>query len=154
MIVDAKSGCPVGIIDQQRYVRPKKKNRKNIKCSKKNKTKVPYEEKESSRWESSSCRMAELLGDMSHVITVCDREADVFEFLEYHRRENRRFVVRCSQNRVLSSGRMLWDEMEEMPVLGYRKIEIEQRGPWKPAFEKNVKVEWQERQFLRCVQGL
>lgn len=132
MMVNAKSGCPIGIIDQQRVVRPNRKDRRDTEKRKK----TSYQDKESYRWESSSCQMVELLGDARNVITICDREADLFEFLEYHRRENLRFIVRCSQNRVLASGKMLWDEMKEMPIVGYRQIEIAQRGPWKPAFEK------------------
>ncbi|KJW56291.1 transposase, partial [Escherichia coli] len=41
-------------------------------------------EKESYRWQQASERMAERLGEIQkQVITVCDREADIWHYLHY-----------------------------------------------------------------------
>lgn len=36
---------------------------------------------------------------MPQVISVCDREAGIYEYLQYKRTEKQRFVVRSMQNR-------------------------------------------------------
>lgn len=129
LMVDAKAGLPVGLIDLVHWTRPKNREKKRA-------NKKAYIEKESYRWEQASCRMVELIGDVSHIITVCDREADIYEFLQYHKKSGQRFIVRAAQNRRINDDELLWDKMESLPVVGYREIQIEQRGPWKPVFEK------------------
>lgn len=133
LMVEAESGFPLGLIDQARWTRPKDRASKN-----KNGTEVrrKYIEKESYRWETASRHMVEMMGDVSNVITVCDREGDVYEFLQYHQEHALRYIVRAAQNRRLAEGTSLWKAMEQMPILGYRVVQIEQRGPWKPACEK------------------
>jgi hypothetical protein len=62
------------------------------------------------------------------VITVCDREADIYEFLLDQQSRGSRYIVRCSLNRRTPGGGKLWDEMEKMPIFGSREITIGQRG--------------------------
>ncbi|MGM3169501.1 IS4 family transposase, partial [Dickeya chrysanthemi] len=74
-------GCAhmVGLIEQQRWSREsdgygKKHQRKQR----------PYEEKESYKWQKASEHMAQRLGEIqSRVISVCDREADIWHYLDY-----------------------------------------------------------------------
>ena len=54
-----------------------------------------YEEKESYKWQRASQAMATRLGpQMSKVISVCDREADIIEYLRYKTDTQQRFIVR------------------------------------------------------------
>ncbi len=131
LMVDGETGVPIGLINQMRWIREKER------AGKETRRQRNYEEKESYRWEVASRRMVALMGDASNVITLADREADIFEFLHYHQENRLRYVVRVSHERILASGETLWSHLEKMPMLGYRQIEIGQRGPWRPAFEKN-----------------
>lgn len=130
LMADGDTGEVIGLIDQVRWIRPKDRPDKSMRKERN------YEDKESFRWEESSRRVAELLVDASNAITVCDREADIFDYLQYHLDNNSRFVMRASQDRALEKGVKLWQKMEDLPVVGYREIKIAQRGPWKPEFEK------------------
>jgi hypothetical protein len=123
LAVDANSAEPIGLLDQIRWQRsdsrPGKKTRKNR----------AYKDKESYKWEKASKRIAERVATMNNIITVCDREADIHEFLQYHLEHNQRFVVRATQDRVLEAeqGR-LWKYMEQRPIIGKYEVRISQRG--------------------------
>ena len=60
----------------------------------------PYQEKESYKWEQTAKTLATRLGStMANVISVCDREADIYEYLNYKQKHTQRFVVRSMQSR-------------------------------------------------------
>ena len=63
------------------------------------------------------------------MVTVADREADIYELLEYHLRNNLRFVLRaCWDRRVDEEAGRLWAHMQEAPILGTRTVHVSQRG--------------------------
>ncbi|MDI9819922.1 IS4 family transposase, partial [Legionella sp. PL877] len=60
----------------------------------------PIEEKHSYSWIESSQKRRERLGELTTpVITVADRESDIFEFLHDLIESNERFVIRAQHNR-------------------------------------------------------
>ena len=62
----------------------------------------PYEEKESVKWQTASESMTQRLqSKMVDVISVCDREADIYEYLLYKLNAQQRFVVRSMQSRCI-----------------------------------------------------
>ena len=66
---------------------------------------------------------------MVKTISVCDREADVFEYTLYKLKHNQRFIVRATQNRtLLDNDKRLFDAVTETPVLGSYTITVPQRG--------------------------
>ena len=80
-------------------------------------------------------RMEERLGETENVITVCDREADIFEFLAAQQEGGLRYLVRSFQNRrLMHSDRLLWEEMEHLQFQGTKDLEIAQRGPSRGSF--------------------
>lgn len=123
LAVAADTGEPLGLLDQLRWQRSDERPGRKTRRSR------PYEEKESFKWEKSSQRIVDRLATMENIITVCDREADVHEFLEYHLERDQRFVVRAAQDRLLEAeqGR-LWEHMEQLPVHGKYEVFISQRG--------------------------
>lgn len=115
----------VGLIDQQRWSREaaqygKRHQRKEL----------PYEEKESFKWQKSSELMAQRLGDVqSRVISVCDREADIWRYLDYKISHGQRFVVRAAQNRRLESVvNTLFDLPETLTQAGSHTLNVVQKG--------------------------
>ncbi|KZN44763.1 hypothetical protein N482_15865 [Pseudoalteromonas luteoviolacea NCIMB 1942] len=65
----------------------------------------PLKEKESYKWESESQAMAKRLqAQISKVISVCEREADIYEYLQYKLHEQQRFIVRSMQSRHIEEG--------------------------------------------------
>jgi hypothetical protein len=122
--VDGCSGAVLGLIDQARWIREENRPGKGMR------KKRPYEEKESYKWEAASRRVVARLRSPSNVVTVCDREADIHEFLRYQIQEQLRFVVRSSYDRRLQgTDACLKEHMLKRPVAGYRVVQIPQRGP-------------------------
>ncbi|WP_330982379.1 MULTISPECIES: IS4 family transposase [Enterobacterales] len=115
----------VGLIDQQRW------SRETATYGKKHQRKErPYEEKESFKWQLSSQLMAQRLGDIqSNVISVCDREADIWQYLNYKTSQGQRFVVRAAQNRRLEDGAgKLFDLPERLTQAGSHTLNVVQKG--------------------------
>jgi hypothetical protein len=115
----------VGLIDQHRWTRDaedygKKHQRKQL----------PYEEKESYKWQQASERTAQRLGDtQSRIISVCDREADIWHYLDYKIKNKQRFVVRAAQNRLLSGqDERLLELPETLIEAGSYPLSVAQKG--------------------------
>lgn len=114
----------IGLIEQQRWVRDSKDFGKR-----KQRQKRAYEDKESYKWEQASSAMSERLGDkMKDCISVCDREADIIEYLSYKRANNQRFVVRVNSNRPLNEGNRLFNYLSEQIIEGEYTVHVPQRG--------------------------
>lgn len=115
----------VGLIDQQRWSRDTADyGKKHLRKQK------PYEEKESFKWQLASQLMSQRLGDVqSRVISVCDREADIWHYLNYKVCQGQRFVVRAAQNRRLEAGAdKLFDLPETLIQAGSHTLNVVQKG--------------------------
>lgn len=127
MLLDAARECTVGLIEQQRWCRPDE-----ARGQRERRYERVYEDKESFKWERASERMAQRLGEtMARVISVCDREADVYRYLRYKRAHGQRFIVRASASAArgaLDEGRCVFEALADAPVLGEHKVKLEQRG--------------------------
>lgn len=115
----------VGLIEQHRWARDIRKRGQRHQS-----TQRPYLDKESYKWERASRRMAERLGDtMEQVVSVCDRESDVFEYLTYKTQHQQRFVVRSMLSRCIEeSDSRLYEFGAHLKPAGTRTIHIAQRG--------------------------
>lgn len=124
LMLDAKNEQTVGLIEQNYWLRASDSDGR----AKKRKAR-DYEEKESFKWEEASQRVATRMGEkMTDVISVCDREADVYEYLHYKHCAQHRYIVRASYNRKLKSGHFIFDQADTAPILGYYDIKIPQKG--------------------------
>lgn len=124
LAVRARDRRILGLLDQKRWTRPKKGSGKRPK-------KREYQKKESFEWQATCERLEERLGTPENILTVCDRGADVYEFLDYLQATGRRFVVRAchERNLVTPAGTQLWAHMAAQPVLGDYELTLGQRGP-------------------------
>ena len=115
----------VGLIEQERWTRNIKDYGKS-----KNHAKRPYLEKESYKWERASRAMETRLGEgMSKIISVCDREADLIEYLAYKTSNQQRFVVRSMQSRcILESEDKLYQYSASLTDAGIRTVQVRQKG--------------------------
>lgn len=125
LALNAHTEQTIGLLDQSYWIRDPKQHG----CSKDRKKRT-YEAKESFKWESASRRIAQRFGDkMDDVISVCDREADIYDYLRYKQSHSQRFIVRASHNRgVASEQGNLFDKAVDAPVLGYYEVNIPQKG--------------------------
>lgn len=125
LLVDAQKKRTLGLVEQNVWKRDVSMRGKHDK-----KLNRAYEEKESFKWEMASSNMASRLGDtIDKVISICDREADVFEYISYKNSHKQRFIVRAAQKRGLDdSDETLIDAFNQSAKLGTYFLDIEQKG--------------------------
>lgn len=117
-------GVPLGMLGQKVWSRPETQNglEDNETSQEPESTK---DEKESVRWIEMLTSSTQGLPPETRVITVADREADIYEFFATAQRSRRDVLVRASHNRWLAGRRKrLWGVLEEAEVLGTMQIEI------------------------------
>jgi hypothetical protein len=136
LMVDASNREPLGLLDQERWIREEKSKRHNADTRKVR----SYENKESFKWALASSRVERRLKSMSNIVTVCDREADIFEFLQFQISRGHRFAVRATQDRRLETAEgRLWSRVSEQPALGTRQVTITQRGAQREGWAQSAR---------------
>jgi len=120
-VVFTPAGLPLGVLDAQVWARKPKKSRKLIK------------QKESRKWLASyeqACRLKTECGKATIVVSVGDREADLYELFAAARdRSNAaHLLVRASQNRcVQQECSYLFDHLYGLDVAGEYELPVEAR---------------------------
>ncbi|MBF8270780.1 MAG: hypothetical protein HW386_2489 [Gammaproteobacteria bacterium] len=125
LLLDGQSERIEGLIDQVRWRREsRKRGQRHQRRSR------AYEEKESYKWEQASVRVATRLGGkMREVISVCDREADVYEYLRYKVTRQQRYIVRNSWNRrTAGEAGDVRATARQLPGLGQYQVLLAQKG--------------------------
>jgi len=120
-------GLPLGLIDVQCWARDakefgKKHQRKHL----------PIEAKESYKWLKSVQAAARLQARCPNttVVSVGDREADIFELFDFARTLNPapRLLIRAEQNRRLTAEQdTLWAHLGTQPIAGYQQLQVPRR---------------------------
>lgn len=120
-------GTPLGLVDVQCWGRDLedfgKKERRH---------KSPIEDKESFKWIKSYQRASEVQRQCprSLVVSVGDRESDIYELFAYANREvdGAQLLVRAEHDRLIAEGHgRLWETMEETPLAGIQEILVPRR---------------------------
>lgn len=126
LLLDAASENTVGLIEQSHWCRERKTHGK-----KHTRKQRAYKDKESYKWEQASEHTAERLGaTMARTISVCDRESDVYEYLDYKLRHTQRFVIRAKvDRRVLHGDQTLFATLSrDAAKLSCYTVNVVQRG--------------------------
>lgn len=115
-------GLPLGILDQRIKARTSQVKGKN-----KNNQRIPIEDKESYRWLESLNNTKDNLRK-KRVVTICDRESDIYEFFHLSSKINAPVLVRASVDRTLTENNIrLWSFMKTRPVSGVFNVETPAR---------------------------
>jgi len=125
LLVERASGRTLGLAYQHRWCRePAQRGQRAQRRER------PYADKESFKWQQASAQLSEGFGaEMHRVVSVCDREADVYEYLSYKVAQGQRFVVRAAwDRRVPTHAQRLFAEVESAAVLGEVSVPVAQRG--------------------------
>lgn len=88
--------------------------------------KLPIEEKESYRWVQAFKQTLKLAPPGVDVITVCDREADIYEMFVLAKDKEAGLLVRASTDRVLVDEHWdkLWSKVENQPVVDILTVHV------------------------------
>lgn len=93
----SSDGLPLGLLDQITWARPKdKENRETLDIA----------ERESSRWIKSLINTVKNTPEGTEVVTVCDRESDIYEFFDEAENLNAHVLVRCKHNRNINESNL------------------------------------------------
>jgi hypothetical protein len=127
-------GLPLGILEQQLWVRPDQTP------STRRAKRRPIAEKESYKWLAALRETITMTPSEIRLLTVADREADIFEFLAEADDLDAEYVIRAAQDRcVAGEVGHLWAHMATQAVIGEVTVEVAAR-PGRPARQAELRV--------------
>jgi hypothetical protein len=139
-----EQGVPLGLLDVQLWSRdPKKLGQRHTRKQR------SIEQKESVKWLKSFRAAAVLqkrLAGISTVLSVGDREADVYELFALAESDpaHPRLLVRAESSRVLAGEQeTLWPHMEAQPVAGQYTLDLPRRKG-RPARQVQITLRFAE----------
>ncbi|MBU0581461.1 MAG: IS4 family transposase [Candidatus Margulisbacteria bacterium] len=97
-LASTTTGLPLGLLSLEIWPREEKE-----KISKEAYKKLPIEKKESYKWVKAFKKTEEMKPEETRVVTVCDREGDVYEFFVEAREVEGEILIRASRDRNLSN---------------------------------------------------
>jgi len=116
------AGVPLGLLTQAFFTRPiGEPAHKPGELQK-----LPIAEKESYRWLEAFEQTLALAPSEVRVLTVCDREADIYEMFVLAQEEQAALLVRAARDRRLAEQEVnkLWAKVEQQPIAGHLKVHI------------------------------
>jgi hypothetical protein len=127
-------GLPLGLLDQQFWARA------DVAGSRRRARERPIAEKESYKWLSALRETVTMTPSEITLVTIADREADIFEFLAEAADLDAEYVIRAAQDRRLAREvGLLWAHMATQAVAGEVTVEVAAR-PNKPARTADLRV--------------
>ncbi len=137
VLATSTTGVPLGLLDQAVWTRDpattgKKHQRKQRATG----------EKESQRWLTALTTTHTLVPAEMHVITVADREADIFALFALPRPAHSHFLIRATHNRVVDhDAHLLWPSIRQTTVGGTVVVDL-RRGDDRPARQARLSLRW------------
>lgn len=138
-------GVPLGLLHQQVWVRDPQQTGKKHK-----RKQVPIEEKESYRWLQSLTATQQAIGPDVHVITIADREADIYDLFALPRPKHMDLLIRATYNRRVDADEQtgkLWDLLVQAPAQGSITIHLEHQ-PGQKARDVDLTLRWKRLSIL------
>jgi hypothetical protein len=121
-LVVTPTGLPLGTLTQQFFTRPIGKPAHTPAQLQR----LPIEQKESYRWLAAFEQTLVLAPVGVEVVTICDREADLYEMFVLAADKHASLVIRASADRALAEKdvRKLWAKVERQPLAGQVTLQI------------------------------
>jgi hypothetical protein len=129
-------GLPLGLLQQKIWARDPKEHGKAMRRSKK-----LIEDKESFRWIEALQNYTPRLPKKCKVVTVCDREADIYDFFSEAEKLGARYLVRAKYNRCIPECPKLWEFMEGKEAAATEEILVP-RQPGRPERTATVEIRY------------
>jgi len=140
-------GLPLGLLDQKIFLRKLRSKKTRRGKGSKPHDHLPIEEKESYRWLEAMANTKEAMGD-TEIITVCDREADLYDFFKLSHQIGSPVLVRANADRTINRNSRyaekgvvkLWEHMGQQPETGSHTIDIPKRSKTKHCKEREART--------------
>ena len=121
-------GVPLGVIHQQVWARPLDQL-----GQKHQRRKRSTQHKESQRWLSAQQATEEVIDKAVGILTVADREADIFDFVAQPRRAGSHLLIRATHTRRVHQETLyLLPSIRQSPIAAKLTLELA-RNPQRPA---------------------
>ncbi len=134
-------GVPCGLIHQEVWSRDPEEKR-----TKQERKKLPIEEKESYRWLKSVEATKNAVSSETHIVSVADREGDIFELFVLPRPDNLDLLIRATQDRCVQvedpKMRKLWESVEAVPESLEKMTTHLEHMPGIPARDVTFTLRW------------
>jgi hypothetical protein len=114
-------GLVLGVLAQSSYNREHPRDNSRTHDSKKTRL---LEEKESFRWVQTLGASTIDVPEEVHIVTVCDREGDMYELFDTAACTGQPFLIRVVQNRKTVENTKILDEIREKPCAGRVKVTL------------------------------
>jgi hypothetical protein len=136
-LVFTPEGMPLGLLAQEIWARSEEEEQ----LAEQERKSRPIEEKESYKWLKALKETVGLSPEGVQVVTICDREADIYELFVEAQEAGTGLLVRAAQNRAVMDTEtgLLWDAVASAPSVRYLKVQVPARGK-EPAREAVVSV--------------
>lgn len=130
-------GTPLGVVDQQLWAREGRGTRMQRR---------EIAQKESGRWIESLKRSEARLRADTEIVTIADREADIYELLSCERRAKSDYLIRTRHDRQVKTdpeapSQSLYQLLENSATAAYIHLSLK-RTPRRPARELGLIVKW------------
>lgn len=144
------NGIPLGVCNQKIYSRPGLSEEKKKLKKRTHNVALPIKEKDSYKWIEALEQTVKTFSERSEdVVTICDREADMYDLFLRAKELNTHLLVRASQNRTVNkksiysekTGQKLWSLLKKKDVMGVVTIEVPKRDTI-PAHEAKCQVKY------------
>ncbi len=136
----SSDGVPLGLLEQKDWVREKVRKGKGEKDRRR-----AIVEKESQRWLDSLKNSENVIPKEIEIITIADREADIYELFAQPRREGSHLLIRAAQNRRVKKGNgeieKLFETVRLVESCGSKTLEL-QRTPRRRARKAKLSVKF------------
>lgn len=134
-LATTSEGTPLGLLDTDIWAREEKVIENKAKSRLR-----PIEEKESYKWLKSLRRSVADIPEGVSLVSICDREGDIFEFFDLVRDLDAQVVVRAAQDRRVegASGR-LWATLYARPIVDVVQVHVPARED-QPARDAQLSV--------------
>lgn len=115
----SSDGTPIGIVHQQVWARdPQAAHSRDQRRDR------PIEDKESYRWIQALAATEACVPATTELLTVADREADIFEMFARHRPDNSHLLIRACRDRRVSDTQTLFEAVAAAPVVGQFDVTV------------------------------
>jgi hypothetical protein len=143
-------GLPLGLLDQQIFSREAVSEDQTV-----HRNALPIEDKESSRWLEALKNSWQEISD-TQLVTVCDREADIYELFQLSAAIGAPVLVRANHDRPINKRSMyaekdmvkLWPHLERQGCAGSFSIEVPARRGTKHATPRAPRSATVELRFV------
>lgn len=138
-LVVTPSGLPLGVLTQDIWTR----DAEAPVLSAYERRKQPIEAKESNKWLTALAETVRLTPPAVRVVSVCDREADVYELFVKAAELETGLLVRATQDRTVvdADTPKVWATAEAAPISGYLRVQVPAKGR-EPEREARVSVQF------------